>query len=585
MTTKMEQQKSNLSDYLQTLRRTKKRWITVSVLILFVGVGVAFGLPPVYRSSATILIEQQEIPQELVRSTVTSYADQRIQVISQRVMTRANLVKIIRKYDLYVEEQEKDPLEVVLEDMREDIEMKMVSAEVVDPRSGRPTVATIAFTITYFNESPALAQKVANELASLYLNENLTSRRQQATEAAGFLTEEAEKLRQKIADLEHRLATFKEHNVNQLPELTQLNMQLLDRTETQLLEVERQIRAVDERKIYLRSQLAQLSPNNTLFSETGERVLSPADRLKSLQTKYVSMSAVYASNHPDLLKLGKQIVALKQELGELDDSRQLQEKKSQLTTELNLARETYGEDHPNVKRLQNSVVKVDEALAAPTAVKVSDGEQDKPDNPVYIQLLGDLEAAEADSRSLAKKQTELLAMKRDYESRLTNTPQVEREYRSLSRDYDNAVVKYREINAKQMEAQLAEVLEVERKGERFTLIEPPQLPEEPVRPNRLAVVFLSGVFSIVGGGGSVVVSHSLDQTVRGATGLQSLLGSAPLAVIPNMSNHAEQRRKRRRLWWLLLMLLLMLGAAIALFHWFVMPLDILWYGGLRRLGL
>ena len=582
----MEQQKSNLSDYLVTLGRTKKRWIPISLLILVIGVGVAFGLPPVYRSSATILIEQQEIPQELVRSTVTTYADQRIQVISQRVMTRANLVKIIKKYDLYVKEQKKDPLEVVLEKMSKDIEMKMVSAEVVDPRSGRPTTTTIAFTLTYFSESPALAQKVANELASLYLNENITSRRQQATEATGFLKDEADKLRDKIAGLEQQLARFKEKNVNQLPELNQLNMQLLDRSDTQLLEVERQLRSVNERKIYLRSQLAQLNPNNTQYTETGERMLSSADRLKSLKTNYISMSAIYSPDHPDLVKLDKQIAALELEVGETDDSRQLREKKSQLETELALAMKTYGEDHPNVKKLKNSLIKLDEALNnSPGMINEDAVKQSKPDNPVYIQLLGDIESADAEYRSLLQKQTELLAMKQDYENRLTNAPQVEREYRSLSRDYESAVLKYREINAKQMQAQLAEVLEVERKGERFTLIEPPQLPEEPVRPNRLAVVFLGGVFSLVGGAGSIVISHSTDQTIRGAAGLQSLLGSAPLSVIPNMRNDEERRRTRRRLWWLLLILFVLMCAVIALFHWLVMPLDVLWYAGLRRLGI
>ena len=582
----MEQEKSNLSDYLVTLGRTKKRWITISVLILVISVGVAFGLPPVYRSSATILIEQQEIPQELVRSTVTTYADQRIQVISQRVMTRANLVKIIKKYNLYVKEQETDPLEVVLEDMRKDIEMKMVSAEVVDPRSGRPTTATIAFTLTFFNESPALAQKVANELASLYLNENITSRRQQATEAAGFLTDEADKLRDKIAGLEQQLAKFKQKNVNQLPELNQLNMQLLDRSDTQLLEVERQLRSVDDRKIYLKSQLAQLSPNNTQYSENGERILSSVDRLKSLQTKYVSMSAVYSPDHPDLVKLNKQISALKQEVGEADDSRQLREKKTQLETELALAVKTYGEDHPNVKKLKNILSSFDEALnSVPDTMDENVSKQSKPDNPVYIQLLGDLEGADAEYHSLLQKQTELLAMKKDYESRLTNAPQVEREYRGLSRDYESAVLEYREINAKQMQAQLAEVLEAERKGERFTLIEPPQLPEEPVRPNRMAVVFLGGVFSLAGGAGSIFVSHSLDQTIRGAAGLQSLLGSAPLSVIPHMRNDEERKRTRRRLWWVIIILFVLMCAVIALFHWLIMPLDVLWYAGLRRLGI
>src|SRR5580704_1875236 len=103
-------------------------------------------LPPTYRATGTILIEQQEIPQELVRSVITSFADQRVQVISQRVMTSQNLLSLIERYNLYPDIREKQPREVLLAKMRKDIGMHMISADVIDPRSGRPTQATIAFS-------------------------------------------------------------------------------------------------------------------------------------------------------------------------------------------------------------------------------------------------------------------------------------------------------------------------------------------------------------------------------------------------------------------------------------------------------
>lgn len=581
----MEQQKSNISDYLITLRRTKKRWISILSVLFLLGVAVAFGLPPVYKSSATILIEQQEIPQELVRSTISSYADQRIQIISQKVMTRANLMDIIHKYDLYKKERDKDPLEVVLDEMRKDIDLKMVSADVVDPRSGRPTTATIAITLSYFNNSPALAQKVANELASLYLNENLTIRRRQATEASDFLKDEADKLRSRISELEQKMADFKEKNSNRLPELAQLNLQLLDRTETQLMEVDQKISSIDERKIYLKSRLSQMNPNTATYSEDGQRVLSSGDRLKSLQARYISLTAVYSPDHPDLVKLEKQIAALKQDVGDTDNRSQLMGLKTAQETELSLARKSLGDEHPKVRQLQKSISKLGEALAHTNTPAQSTENEVKPDNPAYIQLTADLEAADAEYGSLEIKRKELQEKKQDYEANLAGTPMVEREYSSLTRDYENALVKYKEINAKQMEAQLAEVLEVERKGERFTLIEPPQLPEEPVKPNRMAVVFLGAVFSVVGGAGSVMVSHSMDTSVRGLNGLEALLGVPPLAAIPRMGNDEERRKKRRRIWWLVSTIIVFLGAIIAVIHWYIFPLDVLWYAGLQRIGI
>ena len=112
------------------------------------------------------------MPQELVRSTVTSYADERVQVISKRVMTTETLLNIIRRYDLYPKDRAKETREALLGRMRKDIGLKMISADVIDPRSGRPTSATIAFEVSYISRSPDLAAKVANELTTLYLNEN-----------------------------------------------------------------------------------------------------------------------------------------------------------------------------------------------------------------------------------------------------------------------------------------------------------------------------------------------------------------------------------------------------------------------------
>ncbi len=131
------------------------------------------------------------MPDELIQSTVTSFAAQRIQLISQRVMTRTNLVEIMDKYGLYKDERRRETIEEVLEQMREDISVDMITAEVVDPRTGRPAEATIAFTLGFKSESPVLAQKVAGEMTTLYLSENLKTRTEGAAETYDFLTAEA----------------------------------------------------------------------------------------------------------------------------------------------------------------------------------------------------------------------------------------------------------------------------------------------------------------------------------------------------------------------------------------------------------
>src|ERR1700694_5502232 len=163
----------NIWERVRGILRYRRTLLAVTAALVVVTLGLALLWPPTYLSGATILIEQQEIPQELVRSAMTSFADQRVQVISQRVMTTQNLLSLIERYNLYPEIRLSKPREVLLQTMRNDISMKMISADVIDPRSGRPTQATIAFSVNYKSHSPELAEKVAKDLTSLYLNEHL----------------------------------------------------------------------------------------------------------------------------------------------------------------------------------------------------------------------------------------------------------------------------------------------------------------------------------------------------------------------------------------------------------------------------
>ncbi|MCG8326023.1 MAG: sugar transporter, partial [Thiotrichales bacterium] len=344
-----------LDDYLASFARRKMQFALIFLVSIVIVVSVTLLWPPSYKSSAIILIEQQEIPQDLVRSTVTSYADQRVQVISQRVMTTTNMKAIIDKYDLYAQARQHETMENVLEQMRNDINLNMISADVFDPRTGRAAKATIAFSLAYENQSPRLAQSVANELVSLFLNENLKNRTEMAEEATEFLQDEVEKLSDKVSELEIRLADFKEQNSGSLPEMKDLNIELMDRQERELSEVRRQIRSLEERKIYLQSELSQLSPNLDAFSETGERILGPRDRLKVLETRYLTLSSRYSSDHPDVVSLKKELEALQNEVGGNRGKKEVALRLKEARTELATLQEKYSDDHPDVKKLTRQV--------------------------------------------------------------------------------------------------------------------------------------------------------------------------------------------------------------------------------------
>ncbi len=580
----MEEDEKTLSDYIGILKRRRKVFLITASVVLLLSIVIAFILPPVYRSTATILIEQQVIPSELVRSTVTSYADQRVQIISQKVMTTANLTRIIRKYKLYPKDVARKPIEEVLDKMKEDIKLQMISADVVDPKSGRPTKATIAFTLSYDSRSPRKAQLVANELMTLFLQANLKERKQKASETSQFLANEAQRLRREISTLEKKLADFKTRHANSLPELVQLNMQLLQRTETELKDVERQLRSLKERKIFLRSQLAQINPYTGMVTATGEKILSPSERLRALEAEYVSKQARYAPNHPDLVKMRREIAALKKEVGGSGDTEELKKQLFKARAELALIRKKYAANHPDVKKLQARIRALEKTIRTASAGKRKPIAK-KPDNPAWIQIKAQLDAAISEEKSYKRFRDELRKKRAEYEKRIVSAPQVEREYRAITRDYENAVRKYQDIKAKQREAEIAVELEKDSKGEKFTVIDPPQLPEKAEKPNRVAIVFLGFVLAFAGGLGGVFMSESLDRRIYHARDVANVLGAPPLAAIPYIRNSADENVSKRSKWVIIGITVGLIAALLLLVHFLYKPLDVLWFVIQRKLGL
>lgn len=578
----MEEQTKDLRDYIDAFRRRRTTILLVVLSMFAVSVIVALLWPPTYRSTATILIEEQEIPPDLIRSTITTYATQRIETIKQRVMTRANLMQIIEKYNLYVDERRRKTTEEVQESMRKDIKVETLSADVVDPRSGRPMPVTIAFTLYYEGKVPEVTQRVANELTSLYLNENLKSRTEKASETYSFLSVEAEKLAQYIAELETQLATFKEKNTDRLPELTQLNMQLIERTERELTDIENQLRSMDDRKFYLEGQLAQINPMSPMVGESGERILDPVTRLKMLRSDYASATARYAPDHPDVVRMRREIEGMEKKTGMIDSSSEQAKELAKSRTELASTREKYSEDHPDVIHLTKAVASMEESLKQRSSAPEKDIAKEKPENPAYITLQAQLEGIKSQAQALVAQRSTLKVKLGEYEKRIQQTPEVERKYLTLKRDYENSVRRYQEIKAKQMEAQVGQELEKERKGERFSLIDPPQLPEEPIKPNRPAIIILGFLLSMASGLGYAAVAESMDSSVRGARGVMALLESPPLSVIPYMPDEEDTARavKTRKIVIASIAGSFVLILLLAHFLW--TPLDVLWFRGLRK---
>jgi polysaccharide biosynthesis transport protein len=574
-----------LGERWQMLRRRRRPAFVAGLIVVIIALGAAVLWPPTFRSTGTILIEQQELPSDLVQSTITSYADQRIQEISQRVMTTDNLLRIIQRYDLYPKLRRNQPREVLLERMRKDIHFQMISADVMDPRQGRATKADIAFSVSYDSGSPDVAARVANELISLYLDENVKSRRQLAQDAAQFLAGAAERLDATIKDLQAQIAAFKDKHINTLPDQALLNNELLMRSQEELTDVDTQIRSLQQQSTYLDAQLAQISPSSQVYTSTGERVLSPQDRLKFLRTEYARLSGIYAADYPDVVRTKHEIESLEKTVGQVDSSNDLQRQLEDARTQLAAARGRYAPDYPDVVRLERQVQTLTQAINAntskqpsvPTAVPT-------PDNPAYIEVKAQREAAQAQIESLQQKRADLSAKLTNLEGRLAAAPGVERDYSAMLRELEADREQYREVQQKQLEARLSENLEDQQKGERFTLIEPPLAPQIPVSPNRTLIAALGVMLALVAAVGLVALLENNDPSVRNRRDLEALLQVPPLAVLPQIVTGAEIRARRRRQGFTLFGAIGAMIVALVLTDLFYRPLDVLWAVALRKLG-
>ncbi|TCK19392.1 uncharacterized protein involved in exopolysaccharide biosynthesis [Thiogranum longum] len=573
----MEEQALDFSDYLGAFKRRRTSILVITLSVFLMGALAAWLWPATYKSSATILIKEQDIPPEMVRSTVTSFASQRIQAISQKVMARPNLLELIDKYNLYQDERKRLTTEQIIKEMRDNISLDLIDANVVDPRTGRPTAATIAFQLSFSGENPVQVQKVANELMSLYLKENLKERSEKASETYEFLDQESNRLNKEIADLQEKLATFKEQHANALPELQELNLSILNRTESERSDIDNQIRAQEQTKIYLQSQLAQLKPFGA------DAVLDPKTRLQALRTEYLRLLARYSTDHPDVIRTKREIEGLEKETGLVDSSAEQLKQIEVLHGELGTLRKKYSPEHPDVVKLERQIKALEQSVeSSPAPANLATAAADNPDNPAYIQIQTQIEAAENQIRSLRAKKEDLRKKLDDYEQRLTETPQVERKYSTLQRDLQNAVARYQDIRLKLTSAEIAQELEKDSKGERFEIVEPPILPEEPISPNRPAILFLSFVLALGSGIGYAAVAESLDSSVRGSKGVASAAGAPPLAVIPYLESDREKSRRKGKSYRRAAALIGAIIIAITLLHNFWMPLDVFWYKALRK---
>lgn len=510
-------------EYLAILKQRKWSLILPMVGIIALSVAVAFLLPAVYRSDATIFIEEQEVPTDFVASTVTTYAEQRIQAIYQRIMTFTPLLEIINEHGLYPEMRAKYTSEEIVNEMRLDVTLEPISTEIVDRRTGRPGIATIAFVLGYEGRNPQKVLRVANKLVSLFLEQNLKQRVQQVEDTSEFLESEIARIKKDLSKSEAALAVFKQKHINELPEMMQVNLQGLNNIERSIETLNQQISSLKERKSYFESQVANQDP-----SLSNEK----RSRLEELKIQLVALTKNFSDEYPDVKKTRAEIAELEQVLA------------------------ASGSD-------ANAI----------------------PNNPAYITLSAQLASVKAELTSVQEQKKQLQTEAAEYNRRIAATPAVEDVYNGLVSTRSSNQAKYEDLLAKLMEAKVAHGLEKGQKGERFTLAEAPRLPEKPFKPNRLIIIVIGVVLGIGAGVGMLALREFTDMSVRSADRLSRMTAMPVLAMVPVIVTTGDLMRRRMRMVLIFVAFLVLVAAGIAVFHFQVMDLNVFWVKLMRRLGI
>lgn len=565
----MKQNITTLSDCLDLVKRRKHYIIIIWLLISLISVIVAYSLPKIFRSTATMLIEAP-IPTDLFESTASHYAEEQIQSIYQRVMTTDNVLSIIDANGLYNDIRGSYTKYELANLFKKNAEVKLVTSSLTsESNSG---MAEIAFNIS-FNDGEAMkAKEIASKLATQFIEQNDKARTQRATRATGFLMEESDKLNQELQEIDSEIAKYKEQHNFILPEQVQGNLAAIDRAESELKDTDAQIRATKERIIFLAAELARAQQE--LPSKLDENTpQSRAEALRILRAKYLRFSSIYSPSHPSLVRLKREIRALDPTFEEQpvksDALKQLAEAKS----ELELLEQKYAGNHPDIEKRRKQINKLQQQLKnLPTESQLEQESGIHAISPAYLGIEAQYKSSQSELQSLMQKQDYLRTKLEKTQNILLQAPQIEMAYTDLIRKRDNIIKKYTQLKEKWLDAKLVQTLEEHQKGQTLTLIEEPVVPAHPEKAIRRVVAIGGSFMGVIVGLGLVFLLEFLDPGVRGYRAISEVAGLTPLVVVPYIESPSEmedrfakQNRMRKIIIWAGMVFIILTAVVMLIF--------------------
>jgi polysaccharide chain length determinant protein (PEP-CTERM system associated) len=499
-----DQVSRGLADYWAIAVR--RRWTIL--LPLFLCWAIAWGgswlIPPKYKSEALILIEQQQVPEQYVVPNVTVNLQDRLQSMTQQILSRTRLQATIDRFHLYQSRHGLVPAGDAVEQMRKDIKIDLVDS------AARPGQLT-AFKIDYSAGSPPLAQQVNSELTSLFIEENLKMQQQLSESTTAFLQSQLAEARIKLEEQEAKVRAFKASHFGDLPSQSEANVQILSGLQTQLLSTQRDLDGAKQQKLYL----------------------------ESLQQQYQSAQASMGSEN-----------------SAASSPQELQKELTDLRHQLEDARSRLTEDHPDVIALENKIAKkekLEKDLEAQIASHPESGKGTNTADPSVaaevqhgsttpmMQVQSQLKAIKLEIENYEQHANNLETQISSYRTRLNLTPQTEQELADVSRGYEESKANYNSLLQKQNQSQLATSLEQRQQGEQFRILDPPSLPDRPSAPNRLIISLAGLMLGAVLGLGLAALLEMTIVLVRQEKDLEGILPTRVLVGIPHLNAPGEDR--------------------------------------------
>jgi polysaccharide biosynthesis transport protein len=512
-----------MADYLSAIRRRRRVAFWTGLPVVIVAAVLAIALPSVYRSSAEFKLKDSEATQEQPMGG-NSYADRYVSVLTEIVMRPDSINAMLEQ----ITPQSTVDRPKAMAQLAKGIKVDMVQEKILDPQTGRDRVILSGFTVSADNRDPNIAWHEAAWLADAFVRVSRQYALAQSASESKFYASEADRVRERIADYEAKLADFKRKNFDQLPETAQANLNIRSQVEQELAASEREIGTLEQNRIFAAQQLQEAQRSNN------------GPGLSQLQSEYDLKAQTYATDHPDMIALRHQIDTLKHG-GTVGTDGSLQ---SQLQTQqaiLAEMRQRYSEDHPDVVRAAKNIASLQARIARGEKADTSDTE-----SPIVAQLRVQVHALDTQIAALQSRTEELRSRRMQLDSHMASTPAVERDYQAITRDLGTAHAQYDQLMNHRLEADVKSASITSGESDKFSLVKPPLLPKVPAKPSRLAICLLGIIGAIIVALMGIVAAEGLDSSVRGTRDIRVALNELPLSAIPRIGNSISRRRYFRQ---------------------------------------